>query len=154
MIFYLSISLVAIIGLLAYFITEYRKSKVFNEYLDLNVSLDFNQITGVGAKSSHGLLLFNISEIRIDAKAICIDKIKFNSDKVKVRSLNTVSAKLPIPKDGIVLSIGVRRSKGFTASAAEHCSVSISGFLLEDRHKRIYFKKRVSVNTLSSIKST
>lgn len=35
--------------------------------------------------------IFNVSEIRKDSKALCIAKIKINTDKVRLRSVTSVS---------------------------------------------------------------
>lgn len=150
MISYLPILIIAIIAILVYFIIDYRKKVVYNKYLDIHATLDFNLSNNKGPKNNYGYLLFNVSEIRKEARALCIDTIKLNNNKVKVRSLNVVSTKLPLPPDGVLLSVGVKKLKSFNSIGANKCSVNISGYLLEDRNSKIAFKKTIPVAILEN----
>ncbi|GEM_PF-4167880 len=140
------ILILLILGVYLYY--EYKKRQIFKDYINLTVSLDFNQTAAIKTKGHYGLLLFNIKEINKESRAFYIENLKLSTSKVHIRNYNNISTKLPLPKEGVVLSVGVRKSKSVSSRNLGKCNVTISGFLMEDQNKKSPFKAKLPVEII------
>ena len=153
MIIYLLISVLTILFVAVYFYIDYKKRTVFDNYIDLDVSLEFTDNTVHKTQSRHGLILFNIKDVKKESRALTIDKLKLHSSKLELRSYNQISTKLPLPTHGVILSVGVKKARNTSHKNIGNHFITMSGFLMEDKNKKTAFKKKLKVNYLAPVKT-
>ena len=142
---YYIIILVALLLIAAYYYSLYRKKKVFDKFIELNVKIDFTEKLNIKTKSKHGLLIFNVTAVHMDARALSFDKISVASSKIQLRNYNRLYTKLPLPEEGMKLSVGVRKQKKLTKKDLENTTVKISGNIVGDQNTKIPFRKKITV---------
>lgn len=142
---YLLAVIIVVSFITIFFYVQYTKKKVFDEYLDLNVSLNFTDNTNQKSKSRYGLLMFHIHEVKNEPRALSINHVKLHASKLQLRSHNNLYAKFPLPKDGVVLSVGVKKSGKGASEELSNMYVTISGFILEDKNQKKSFKKKLAI---------
>ena len=145
MIIYIIIASVVILTIAILFFIHSKKIKVFNKYIDIDISLDFNENTNLKTKGRYGLVLFKINEIRRESRALYIEKVSISNSKIHLRTYNNIYTKLPIPKEGITLSVGVRKSKRLSSREINNCRITLSGFLMDDNNHKLPFKKKLPI---------
>lgn len=143
---YLIITAIALILSVIYYYLQYEKRRVFDDNVDLDLYLDFSE------NNNSGTLMFRINEIKNEYRAFSVDHVKLHSSKLQLRSQTTINTKLPLPNDGIVLSIAVKKSSGASIKELEKSQVTISGFLYENKNKKRSFKKKLSMVKKSAAK--
>lgn len=142
---YLFLVALVIVLITVYFYFDFKRKKVFDQYIDLGVSLKFSDNTSLHTKSRYGLVMFHINGIKKEARALSIDRIKLHTNKLQLRSYTHISTKLPLPSDGVVLSVGVKKSRRISDKEFDKCYITISGFLLEDKNKKRAFKRKLAI---------
>jgi hypothetical protein len=153
MIIYLLIGVLTLILVAVYFYIDYKKRTVFDNYIDLDVSLEFTENTVHKTQSCHGLILFNIRDVRKESRALTIDNLKLHSSKLVLRSYSQISTKLPLPTHGVILSVGVKKARNTSHKNIGNHFITMSGFLMEDKNKKTAFKKKLKVNYLAPVKT-
>lgn len=153
MIIYLLISVLTLLLVAVYFYIDYKKRTVFDNYIDLDVSLEFTDNTVHKTHSRHGLILFNIKDVRKESRALTIDNLKLHTNKLELRSYNQISTKLPLPTHGVILSVGVKKARNTSHKNIGNHFITMSGFLMEDKNKKTAFKKKLKVNYLAPVKT-
>ncbi|WP_149913402.1 hypothetical protein [Sphingobacterium cavernae] len=88
-----------------------------------------------------------------DSRALTIDNLKLHTNKLELRSYNQISTKLPLPTHGVILSVGVKKSRNISHKRIGNYSITISGFLMEDKNKKTAFKKKLKINYLAPAKT-
>lgn len=151
---YLFISGLAILFVAVYFYIDYKERTVFDNYIDLDVSLEFTDNTVHKTQSRHGLILFNIKDVKKESRALTIDKLKLHSSKLQLRSYSQISTKLPLPPQGVILSVGVKKSRNNSHKNVGNYFITMSGFLMEDKNKKTAFKKKLKVNYIAPTKTS
>lgn len=145
----MSIYLLAVIIVVSFitifFYVEYAKKKVFDDYLDLNVSLSFTDNRIQKSKSRYGLLMFHIQDLENEPRALSINHVKLHASKLQLRSHNNLYAKFPLPKEGVILSVGVKKSGKGAVQDLSNMYVTISGFILEDKNQKKSFKRKLPI---------
>lgn len=142
---YLLSACVAIVLFAIYFYVEYKKRKVFDKFIDIDVSLGFTENTTKKTPSRYGLLMFHINDVKLESRALSIDSVKLHTSKLHLRTHNNIYTKLPLPPEGVVLSVGIKKSRGISHKELNKCHVTISGFILEDKNRKMAFKKKLAV---------
>lgn len=149
---YLFIPIFVIIIIAIFFYFEYAKRKVFDNYLDLDVTLGFTDNTTQKSKSRYGLLMFHIHEVKNEPRAMSISHVKLHANKLHLRSHNNLYTKFPLPQDGVILSVGVKKTDKLGDNEFDNVHVTISGFILEDKNHKKPFKKKLPVTYKPSSK--
>ncbi|WP_159636554.1 hypothetical protein [Sphingobacterium composti Ten et al. 2007 non Yoo et al. 2007] len=119
-----------------------NSAKVFDKKINLSVNLDFSQ-TQLKLDNKYGSLLFKIHNINEGCKSFFIEKIRFNTSKLSLRNFNSLHVSSPLKHEGVVLSVGVKRTEDSNLSDFANISVIISGFLVEENHQKVKFKKSI-----------
>ena len=146
-IYYSAITIIVIVLLVIVFSFRW-KAKVFDNNVILSAYLDFNQVPDVKLNHNYGSLLFKIQDANSEPKSFIIEKIKFNSAKILLRNFQNLYTNLPVPIEGIVLSVGVMKPEGVYLSEDDNYSVILSGFLMEENEKKTKFKKKLHVRVV------
>lgn len=123
-----------------------KKRNVFDQFINLNVSLRFTDNTLQKAKNRYGLVMFHIREVKKEARALTIDHLKLHTNKLQLRSHNQISTKLPLSPQGVMLSVGFKKSRNVSEKDIKNFCITISGYLIEDKNKKVAFKKKLRVN--------
>jgi len=139
------------VALFLYF--DFKKRAVFDNYIDLDVSLEFTDSTVNRTQNRHGLILFHIKDVKKESRALTIDNLKLHTSKLELRSYNQISTKLPLPTQGVILSVGVKKARNTSHKNIGNHFITMSGFLMEDKSKKTAFKKKVKINYLVPAKT-
>lgn len=137
----LYIVIFCVVLLFAFICLEYVKRRNYDIYIQMEISLDFPNVIAVKHSGKHGFMLFQVKEVQGNFRALMINKVKVNNDAIRLRSFDQIYTKLPLAVGGTLLSIGIRKSSGATKAKLEHCKVMISGYLLDNKDKKVPFKK-------------
>ncbi|WP_159634785.1 hypothetical protein [Sphingobacterium composti Ten et al. 2007 non Yoo et al. 2007] len=143
---YLLIAGIAALIVAVIFYVNFKKRKVFDQFIDLNVSIRFTDNTLQKAKNRYGLVMFHIREVKKEARALTIDHLKLHTNKLQLRSHNQISTKLPLSPQGVDLSVGFKKSRNVSEKEFKNFCITISGYLIEDKNKKVAFKKKLRVN--------
>lgn len=123
-----------------------KKRNVYDKFIDLNVSLRFTDNTLQKAKNRYGLVVFHVHDVKKEARALTIDHLKLHTNKLQLRSHNQISTKLPLSSQGVVISVGFKKSRNVSVKELKNFYITISGYLIEDKNKKVAFKKKLRVN--------
>lgn len=146
MIIYLILIGAIILIFAIFYYLDYLKKRVFDDNVNLSLSFDFQESSTF--KASKHLLLFHIKSVNENFRALYINDVKIKNSKVRLRHYRNISTKLPIPQDGVLLSMEVRKSGKLKPQEIKNCQIVISGFLMEDKNKKVFFKRNMQVTPL------
>lgn len=146
MIIYLILIGAIILIFAIFYYLDYLKKRVFDDNVNLSLSFDFQESST--SKASKNLLLFHIKSVNENFRALYINDVKIKNSKVRLRHYRNISTKLPIPQDGVLLSMEVRKSGKLKPQEIKNCQIVISGFLMEDKNKKVFFKRNMQVTPL------
>lgn len=137
---YVIILVAGILTLGVFILSEIKKRKVFDDFIKLNVSCQFPEISVSSRSARFGMVVLDLLSVEGDFKTLHIDSVRVNTPKLKVRSHGRISAKVPV-EPHTAFSVGVRGDREVLRKDLKRVRVFIEGELITASNKRVKFKK-------------